>query len=125
MQLAARVGIWANPQFPFPRKLIDTVMLATLGHSAAQPNGYEPTSMLFSIAALLRESLDDARFDEVKRYLGDDTRRQQLNRYLLSQLPMPGQINRAHAAVAQRLKQFVRADVWRWLRAWRSCSTST
>jgi exodeoxyribonuclease V gamma subunit len=74
MQLAARVGIWANPQFPFPRKLIDTVMLATLGHSAAQPNGYEPTSMLFSIAALLRESLDDARFDEVKRYLGDDTR---------------------------------------------------
>jgi exodeoxyribonuclease V gamma subunit len=74
MQLAARVGIWANPQFPFPRKLIDTVMLATLGHSAAQPNGYEPTSMLFSIAALLRESLDDTRFDEVKRYLGDDTR---------------------------------------------------
>jgi len=74
MQLAARVGIWANPQFPFPRKLIDTVMLATLGHNAEQASGYEPTCMLFSIAALLRESLEDPRFDEVRRYLGDDTR---------------------------------------------------
>lgn len=74
MQLAARVGVWANPQFPFPRKLIDTVMLATLGQRVEQAGGYDPTCMLFSIAALLRASLDDPRFVEVKRYLGDDTR---------------------------------------------------
>jgi len=74
MQLAARVGIWANPQFPFPRKLIDSVMIATLGQNVESAAGYDPTCMLFSIAALLRESLDDPRFDEVRRYLGDDTR---------------------------------------------------
>ena len=74
MQLAARVGIWANPQFPFPRKLIDTLMHATLGHDAAQSSGYEPACMSFSIATLLRESLEDPRFAEVARYLGDDPR---------------------------------------------------
>jgi exodeoxyribonuclease V gamma subunit len=73
MQLAQRVGVWANPQFPFPRKLIDTLMLSALGQPAEQPSGYEPTCLLFSIAQLLGTSLADPRFAEIARYLGDDT----------------------------------------------------
>ena len=74
MQLAKRVGVWANPAFPFPRKLIDTIMQHTLGDVAAASSGYEPTCMLFSIAALLSAARGDERFAEVQRYLGDDER---------------------------------------------------
>jgi exodeoxyribonuclease V gamma subunit len=72
MQLAQRVGIWANPQFPFPRKLIDTLMQAALDHERPRHDGYEPTCMQFSIARLLQRDLGDDRFAEVRRYLGDD-----------------------------------------------------
>jgi hypothetical protein len=74
MQLAKRVGVWANPSFPFPRKLIDTIMQRALGDVPAAASGYEPTCMLFSIAALLSAARDDERFAEVQRYLGDDER---------------------------------------------------
>lgn len=74
MQLAQRVGVWANPQFPFPRKLIDTIMTCALGPVTEARSGYEPTSMLFSIAGLLRAAHSDERFTEVQRYLGDDER---------------------------------------------------
>ncbi|MET0387448.1 MAG: exodeoxyribonuclease V subunit gamma [Polyangiales bacterium] len=72
MQLAQRVGVWANPAFPFPRKLVDT-LLAAGDPSAEAREGYEPSSMAFGIARELAAAQADPRFAEVQRYCENDT----------------------------------------------------
>jgi len=72
MQLSQRLGVWANPSFPFPRKLIQTLLDAADPQSAERGTGYEPTCLLFSIARELRSAAADPRFAEVARYLRDD-----------------------------------------------------
>ena len=72
MQLSRRLGVWANPKFPFPRNLIQTLLDAADPDGREQGAGYEPTCMLFGIAAELRTRADDPLFAEVERYLRDD-----------------------------------------------------
>jgi exodeoxyribonuclease V gamma subunit len=67
MELGKRLGVWANPAFPFPRKLIETVLAAVLPDSEAQL-AYDPTCMLFAIARLLRERADDPELAQPVQY---------------------------------------------------------
>jgi exodeoxyribonuclease V gamma subunit len=74
MELAKRLGVWANPAFPFPRKLVDSILSALCPEPNEHARGYEPTSMTFAIARLLREHADDPLFRHVRRYYADDSR---------------------------------------------------
>jgi exodeoxyribonuclease V gamma subunit len=67
MELGKRLGVWANPAFPFPRKLIETILAAVLPDSDAQL-AYDPTCMLFAIARLLRERADDPELAQPVQY---------------------------------------------------------
>ncbi len=72
MQLAERLGVWANPRFPFPRALIDEAFEAVLG---AEPEGtrrWSPEDAAWSIAALLPELSREPDFASVARYLDGD-----------------------------------------------------
>ncbi len=72
MQLAQRLGVWANPSFPFPRKLIESAFAAVLGDAQASSEAYDPACLLFSVASLLRERAQDPRFAAVASYVNDD-----------------------------------------------------
>jgi len=82
MQLAKRLSIWTNAEFPFPRKLIDDLLTAldpntdkdTAIAARAARKAYEPMCMTFGIARELaaRTALDDALFAEVTQYCRDD-----------------------------------------------------
>ncbi len=77
MQLSRRLGVWANPDFPFPRHLIERAFDAVAasappGPGQVAPERFEPDSLTWAIAARLGEISGDARFDEVQRYLDAD-----------------------------------------------------
>jgi exodeoxyribonuclease V gamma subunit len=72
MELGKRLGVWANPAFPFPRRLIETILAAVLPASDAEL-AYDPTCMLFSIARLLREHAADPELADAVRYCADRT----------------------------------------------------
>ncbi|MEY4582398.1 MAG: exodeoxyribonuclease gamma subunit, partial [Pseudomonadota bacterium] len=74
MQLAQRVGVWANPSFPFPRKLIDTLLQRTARHENENTarEGYDPLCMLFGIARELGVRAEDPLFADVQRYCEQD-----------------------------------------------------
>lgn len=72
MQLSRRLGVWANPSFPFPRKLIQSLLDAADPQGRERGAGYDPTCMLFGIAGQLRTAADDPLYGEVERYLRRD-----------------------------------------------------
>lgn len=71
LELSKRFGVWANPRFPFPRKLIDS-LLDALVPDGADTGAYEPTCMLFGIARVLAMEGRAPLFSEAQRYCGDD-----------------------------------------------------
>ncbi|HVO24238.1 MAG TPA: exodeoxyribonuclease V subunit gamma [Candidatus Margulisiibacteriota bacterium] len=73
MQLAQRFGVWANPDFPFPRKLIERAVAAVLGPEAASAPCFEPETMMWAIADLLPQYLSRAAFASIHSYLAEDT----------------------------------------------------
>jgi exodeoxyribonuclease V gamma subunit len=74
MQLAARLGVWANPHFPFPRKLIDSAFAAASGREDPASAAYQPETLLWAIADLLPAHLDRSAFAPIASYLADDAR---------------------------------------------------
>ncbi len=72
MELAKRLGVWANPAFPFPRRLLEQVFARVLGESAANVAAYEPASLLFSLAVLLREHAASPDLLSLQHYLASD-----------------------------------------------------
>src|SRR5262245_24341399 len=72
MQLARRLGIWANPSFPFPRRLIGAVMGAVLGEPEDTGSAYEPDAMTWGIAGRLPGLLARTAFAPLRGYLDDD-----------------------------------------------------
>lgn len=74
MQLAQRLGVWANPDFPFPRTLIERAITAVLGTAGAPSPCFAPEMMLWSVASLLPQHLDEAGFAPIRTYLADDAR---------------------------------------------------
>jgi exodeoxyribonuclease V gamma subunit len=78
-QLARRLSVWANPAFPFPRKVIDALLGSLVPAGALQVAAYEPACLTFGIARLLREHADDPAFAEPLRYCaGDNPQRKRL-----------------------------------------------
>lgn len=81
MQLAQRLGVWANPEFPFPRALIERAFAAVTGEKEDVGAKYQPETLLWAIADLLPRFLGHDAFRPIRSYLGEDAssvRRMQL-----------------------------------------------
>jgi exodeoxyribonuclease V gamma subunit len=74
MQLASRLGVWANPEFPFPRKLIETAFAAASDRADPASAAYEPETLLWAIADLLPAHLEQPAFAPIASYLANDAR---------------------------------------------------
>lgn len=72
LALARRLGVWANPAFPFPRKLVDDAATAVLGPPPDSAAAYRPESLLWAVAAELPRQLAAASFARLRTYLEDD-----------------------------------------------------
>ncbi|MGD9764515.1 MAG: exodeoxyribonuclease V subunit gamma [Candidatus Binatia bacterium] len=81
LELARRLGVWANPAFPFPRKLIDAVATAALGSPPEAAALYAPETLVWAVADELPRHLGSPSFAPLRGYLDGDDRgrkRQQL-----------------------------------------------
>ena len=76
MELAQRLGVWANAEFPFPRTLLERVCDAVLGPvesaAGAGGSGAEPRRLGWAVAAVLPGLLGRPEFEPLQRYLKDD-----------------------------------------------------
>src|SRR5437867_1414559 len=71
MELARRLGVWANPDFPFPRHLILRALRA-LGLDQTGAAAFEPEVLMWSIADLLVRHVRGPEFAEIRTYLAGD-----------------------------------------------------
>jgi exodeoxyribonuclease V gamma subunit len=75
MQLARRLGVWANPEFPFPRRIIERAIAAVLPEEERTGGTpFEPETAMWSIAALLPAHLGRPEFAPIAAYLEADGR---------------------------------------------------
>ena len=74
MRLAQRFGVWANPRFPFPRKLIEDAIAAVLGPEGAPSACFEPEILMWAITALLPLHAGRPEFAPIRTYLTNDER---------------------------------------------------
>src|SRR5215468_3636382 len=74
MELARRLGVWANAAFPFPRKLIEEASATVLGDVAAPTSTFDPDTLRWAIAELLPRQVHRPAFAPIRRYLHDDAR---------------------------------------------------
>jgi exodeoxyribonuclease V gamma subunit len=72
MELSRRLGVWANPSFPFPRRLIERVFEAVLGRESGGARRFEPEAMTWKVAALLPGLLERDEFASIRSYLRHD-----------------------------------------------------
>lgn len=72
MRLAERLGVWANPEFPFPRKLVERAFATATGEKDDAGAHYQPETLLFAIADLLPGFLDRPAFEPIRTYLAAD-----------------------------------------------------
>jgi len=72
LELSRRLGVWANPWFPFPRKLVERAFDAVLGPAAGGASAFEPEALRWSIAALLPELAERPEFAPLARALRRD-----------------------------------------------------
>jgi len=69
LALAERVGIWANPSFPFARSVIEQVLEDLCVGPSEEAKAYDLDRLKWTIAELLRESAPE----ELRPYLGDSS----------------------------------------------------
>ncbi len=74
MELARRLGLWAHPDFPFPRNLIERALAAVLGPQETASRCFAPEILLWSIADLLPRHLGHPEFVSLRTYLHSDER---------------------------------------------------
>ena len=72
MQLSRRLGVWANPDFPFPRSMVDRAFRAVLGEIQPAQARFDPATLLWSVASRLPGLSSDPKFAPIRDYLGDD-----------------------------------------------------
>lgn len=72
MELARRLGIWANAEFPFPRSIVERALATRRGDLPELARLYEPETMLWSIARLLDQLRRRPDFAVIERYLQED-----------------------------------------------------
>ena len=68
LELATRLGVWANPAFPFPGKLIESI-LADVLQQPVNAQAYGPLRVQFALAGLLGELAARPEFLSVRGYL--------------------------------------------------------
>jgi exodeoxyribonuclease V gamma subunit len=78
MRLSERLGVWANPWFPFPRTLIELSLDAYLGEATDTTARYQPDALTLLIARMLPELSARPAFSEVARYVDHDPREDKL-----------------------------------------------
>jgi len=77
-ELADRLGVFAHPDFPFPRIFLQRILGRVLGDDLGMPGqpkvdaAFEPEALMWSIAELIPSFATDARFDPVTHYLEGD-----------------------------------------------------
>jgi len=74
MELSRRLGVWANPWFPFPRRLIECAFDAVLGPAPPEAACFEPESLVWTLADLLARPQPQAELAELRSFLSDDPR---------------------------------------------------
>src|SRR5215472_8953085 len=62
MELARRRGIWANPAFPFPRRVIERATAAVLADPAPADLPFDPATLRWAIAELLPQQVERPAF---------------------------------------------------------------
>ena len=75
MELSRKLGVFANAQFPTPRKFLEEAFAVILDDSVATAevtSSYSPDRMVWSIATLLPELEGDPAFAELRGYLAND-----------------------------------------------------
>ena len=75
MELSRKLGVFANAQFPTPRKFLEEAFAVILDDSAATAevtSSYSSDRMVWSIATLLPELEGDPAFAELRGYLAND-----------------------------------------------------
>src|ERR1041384_4048656 len=74
MRLAERFGVWANPDFPFPRKILRRAIAAVLGEAEERSEPFEPAALGGPVARLLPVLVRKRGFEPIAGYLTDDPR---------------------------------------------------
>jgi len=72
MELAARIGVWANGEFPFPNKIVEEIFADLLPEAPAEAPAFRPEVMTWRLMGLLGEAMGRAGFEEISGYLMDD-----------------------------------------------------
>jgi exodeoxyribonuclease V gamma subunit len=74
MELALRLGVWANPDFPFPRKLVERALTAVTGPEEPGSACFAPETLMWAIANLLPRFVTRPEFAPIRGYLAGDER---------------------------------------------------
>jgi len=72
LELSSRLGVWANPAFPFPGKLVESLLATLLDESQLDPEAFAPQRTQFAIAGLIAELAPRPEFQSVRSYLEQD-----------------------------------------------------
>ncbi len=71
MELARRVGVWANPRFVFPRAVVGQALRESLGADPEQDRRWERDALTWAVARWLPDHLDDPAFAALRGYLAE------------------------------------------------------
>ena len=73
MELAKRLGVWANCEYPFPNEIVWRLFRDNL-EDIPEDSPFSPEAMTWRIMGMLPGLLDNESFSPLKGYLADDTR---------------------------------------------------
>jgi exodeoxyribonuclease V gamma subunit len=74
LELSKRLGVWANPAFPFPGKLVESMLAGVLGESEIDSEAFAPQRTQFAIASLIDGLGSRPEFLAVRSYLEQQSR---------------------------------------------------
>ncbi|QWV93759.1 exodeoxyribonuclease V subunit gamma [Geomonas oryzisoli] len=72
MELAARIGVWANGEFLFPNRFVERVFTEVLPDAPEEAPLFSPEVMTWRILGLLQQAPAAPGFEEIAAYLLDD-----------------------------------------------------
>jgi exodeoxyribonuclease V gamma subunit len=72
MELAGRIGVWTNCDFPFPNKIVETIFSKVIPGHSTKDSYFKPEVMTWRLMALLQEGVGRPGFEEISSYLADD-----------------------------------------------------
>jgi exodeoxyribonuclease V gamma subunit len=71
-ELSLRLGVWANPSFPFPQKFTEE-LLKQVSPEGFQSGKFTPEFMTWRLLSLIAEKPRQAGFEALYNYLGNDS----------------------------------------------------